>query len=311
MSLSLVVGLAAAVASAQPAFEFSTGNPDGLMAVASRPESTGNIEIEAADDFILASEVRLLAAKFVGLIPLEAGADTVESVTIEIYRVFPLDSDLTRTIRVPTRNNSPSDVAFAVREEVSAFGVEILGDYFPAANSVLDGIHPSPQQNTQGDGPVTGRPVRITANLLDEIDLPPGHYFFVPQVKLTSGQFFWLSAPRPIVAPGTPFVGDLQAWIRNGNLDPDWLRIGTDIVGGTPAPTFNMSFELLGKFACYANCDGSSAAPTLNVNDFQCFLNAFAAGAAYANCDESTAAPILNVNDFQCYVNKYAEGCAN
>ena len=29
-------------------------------------------------------------------------------------------------------------------------------------------------------------------------------------------------------------------------LDPDWLRIGTDIVGGTPAPTFNMAFSLQG-----------------------------------------------------------------
>ena len=30
------------------------------------------------------------------------------------------------------------------------------------------------------------------------------------------------------------------------NLDPDWLRIGTDIVGGNPAPTFNMAFSLEG-----------------------------------------------------------------
>jgi hypothetical protein len=30
--------------------------------------------------------------------------------------------------------------------------------------------------------------------------------------------------------------------------------------------------------ACYANCDGSVAAPILNVLDFNCFLNAFTAG---------------------------------
>ena len=29
---------------------------------------------------------------------------------------------------------------------------------------------------------------------------------------------------------------------------------------------------------CYANCDGSTVAPVLNINDFQCFLNKFAAG---------------------------------
>jgi len=61
--------------------------------------------------------------------------------------------------------------------------------------------------------------------------------------------------------------------------------------------------------ACYANCDGSSAAPVLNVNDFTCFLNRYAAGEAYANCDGSSAAPVLNVNDFTCFMNRYAAGC--
>ena len=37
---------------------------------------------------------------------------------------------------------------------------------------------------------------------------------------------------------------DLQAWIRNANLAPDWLRIGTDIIG---AGTFNMTFSLTGN----------------------------------------------------------------
>jgi len=42
------------------------------------------------------------------------------------------------------------------------------------------------------------------------------------------------------------FTPDLQAWTRDANLDPDWLRIGTDIVGGNPAPTFNAAFSLTG-----------------------------------------------------------------
>lgn len=33
---------------------------------------------------------------------------------------------------------------------------------------------------------------------------------------------------------------------RDAMLDPDWLRIGTDIVGGTTPPTFNMAFTLNG-----------------------------------------------------------------
>jgi hypothetical protein len=61
---------------------------------------------------------------------------------------------------------------------------------------------------------------------------------------------------------------------------------------------------------CYANCDGSSNSPVLNVNDFSCFLNRYAAGDPWANCDGSTIPPILNVNDFSCFLNKYASGCS-
>jgi hypothetical protein len=60
---------------------------------------------------------------------------------------------------------------------------------------------------------------------------------------------------------------------------------------------------------CYANCDGSTIAPILNVNDFICFQNLFATGRIDANCDESTTAPVLNVNDFICFQNKFAQGC--
>ena len=64
---------------------------------------------------------------------------------------------------------------------------------------------------------------------------------------MTGGEFFWLSAPKPIIPPGTPFNPDLQSWIRNEDLAPDWLRIGTDVVGGSPAPTFNATFTLQGQ----------------------------------------------------------------
>ncbi|MBX3377970.1 MAG: hypothetical protein KF678_13320 [Phycisphaeraceae bacterium] len=61
--------------------------------------------------------------------------------------------------------------------------------------------------------------------------------------------------------------------------------------------------------ACYANCDQSSGSPLLTANDFQCFLNKFAAGDTYANCDGSTGTPLLTANDFQCFLNKFAAGC--
>ncbi|MFN0134347.1 MAG: hypothetical protein ACKVW3_17680 [Phycisphaerales bacterium] len=62
--------------------------------------------------------------------------------------------------------------------------------------------------------------------------------------------------------------------------------------------------------ACSANCDDSTATPVLNVNDFICFQNRFAAQHPYANCDLSTTVPVLNVNDFICFQNRFAAGCS-
>jgi hypothetical protein len=85
------------------------------------------------------------------------------------------------------------------------------------------------------------------------IDLPADHYFFVPQVLLEDPDehFLWLSATRPIdpTMGGTPFMPDLQSWMRNADLDPDWLRIGTDIIGGV---MFNAAFTLTGEAAAEA-----------------------------------------------------------
>jgi hypothetical protein len=243
-------------------FFFSTGNTDGKIATASRPSSTGKIEIESADDFVVTGgNLSLTSATFQGLIPTGASLSGIGSVGVEIYRVFPLDSDVTRTSgaptfstsQVPTRVNSPSDVEFASRDSGSGGGLTftpgILASSFTAANSVLNGIHPTPTQTTGGDLAVTGQQVQFNVIFTSPISLPDGHYFFVPQVELTSGDFFWLSAPRPIVPPGTPFPAgftDLQSWIRNENLDPDWLRVGTDIVG---VGTFNETFTLAGDLS--------------------------------------------------------------
>ena len=242
-------------------FSFSTGNPNGLMAVATRPSSSpGKFEIEAGDDFVFtASQTIINSATFVGL--LTNGA-TVGQVRVEIYRVFPNDSDVARTSgpptfstpQVPTRVNSPSDVELDDRDTASgnlSFTTTVLGA-FSANNSVQPGgIHPQPGQTTGGNGPISGTEVQFDVTFGTPFNLPADHYFFVPQVEIveTNGDYFWLSAPKPIVPPGTPFptgFTDLQAWTRDQFLDPDWLRVGTDIVGGTPAPTFNMTFSLSG-----------------------------------------------------------------
>ena len=112
-------------------------------------------------------------------------------------------------------------------------------------NTVLPGgIHPKPNQTTGGNGPADGSEVEFDLTFPTPILLPAGHYFFVPQVETSTGEFLWLSAPKPIVAPGTPFAPDLQSWTRDAFLDPDWLRVGADIVG---AGTFNEAFTLTGE----------------------------------------------------------------
>jgi hypothetical protein len=247
-----VIGLlpAAAAAAADAPFFFSTGDPDGKIATATRPDTGAPFEIESADDFALTHATSITGGTFTGLMP--AGA-SVEDVVVEIYRVFPKDSDVGRTPNVPTRVNSPSDVAFASRDSGSGltFSTNLLAASFTAANSVQPGgIHPKPGETTGGDGGVTDEEVQFGVTFTTPFLLPADHYFFVPQVQLDDGDFLWLSAPRPIVAPGTPFPAgftDLQSWTRDAMLDPDWLRVGQDIVGGNPFPTFNAAFSLSGS----------------------------------------------------------------
>jgi hypothetical protein len=149
--------------------------------------------------------------------------------------------------------NSPSDVAFDSRSTSVSGDLSVtqttLAATFTAANSVLNGINPKPGQTTGGEGPVSGVEVRFDIAFTHALDLPADHYFFVPQVQVLNGEFYWLSGSRPLVPPGTPFSPDLQSWVRSAALDPDWLRVGTDIVGGATPPTFNQAFTLTGTVA--------------------------------------------------------------
>ena len=113
-------------------FFFSTGNPDGLMATAARPGpgpgSGANQETESGDDFILASTTYIDSATITGLLPLGASLNDVSQVRVEIYRVFPKDSDVGRTSgpptfstpQVPTRVNSPADVELVDRDSMAS-----------------------------------------------------------------------------------------------------------------------------------------------------------------------------------------------
>lgn len=144
-----------------------------------------------------------------------------------------------------------------------------------------------------------------------------------PPAPLCLGRPLALSLPAGVVA-------DSLQWRRNG------LPLGNGgTISGATTPTLTISSLAPADFgsydcvltgtcgifpatfttapcevaACIANCDCSTTAPILNVNDFQCFLAAYAAEDPAANCDASTVTPTLNVGDFICFLNQFAAGC--
>jgi PEP-CTERM motif-containing protein len=256
-----LLGLLTALPAAADPFFFSTGNVTNLIATAARPGIGGKFEIESADDFVTTGATSITSATFTGLLTGGATVGNVGEVVVEIYRVFPADSNTARTSfpvppfstnQVPARQNSPSDVALDSRDTASGdltFSTKVLSNTFTALNSVQPGgIHPLPGVTTGGNGPITGQEVEFDVTFTTPFSLSADHFFFVPQVQVTGGEFLWLSGTRPLVpSPFPPGVTDLQSWTRDQMLDPDWLRVGQDIVGGSPFPTFNAAFSLVGE----------------------------------------------------------------
>ncbi len=123
---------------------------------------------------------------------------------------------------------------------------------------------------------------------------------------------------NPAAAAYTLVAGPAQASVGGGSLG---YRVVTVPAGATGADTLQFrvttpagqsgiaTVTLIYSASCYANCDASTAPPVLNVADFTCFLQRFAAGDSYANCDGSSAAPVLNVADFTCFLQRFAGGC--
>lgn len=291
MTSRLCLGIATAAAavwlatpaSAEPFF-FSTGDADGRLGALSQPANQGTLETETADDFILTETTTISQATIVGLIPPGTPLGNVRSVEVEMYHVFPKDS-AAPSGSVPSRVNSPGDVEIgrATRDAslgTLSFSATPLNAIGSVQNTVVKGINKAPNNVTHGEGAASGEEVQIAITFDPPILLPADHYFFRPEVLVTGGEFLYLSAPRPIVPPGTPFVGDLQAWIRNSDLKPDWLRIGTDIIGGSPSPTFSMTFSLAGETIPEAGTPGQANCHGKTVSAVAMQFGGFEAAAA-------------------------------
>ena len=253
----LTLGLLAVTSLWSADFSFTTGNPDGLMGAAARRASPGRLETETADDFTLDQTTVISRATIVGLVPSGSLPQNIKEVEVEVYHVFPLDSAIPPSGKVPSRANSPSDVEIDTATRAGNSGTltlstKVVNANFLVGNTVVNNLKVATAP-PGGEGATTGEEVEITITFTSPIILPAGHYFFRPEVLLTNGDFLNLSAPKTIPAPK-----DLQAWIRNSNLAPDWLRIGTDIVGGATAPTFNMTFSLTGETVPEAGTSGEA-----------------------------------------------------
>ena len=111
---------------------------------------------------------------------------------------------------------------------------------------------------------------------------------------------FWSALSPDGVSGGNP-VGVNSLYVWNNQL---FVGGAFDSAGGTVS-------RMVARWGCpcYANCDNSTIAPVLNVNDYVCFLSSFVAGSPYANCDASTTSPVLNILDYTCFMSKFASGC--
>jgi hypothetical protein len=123
--------------------------------------------------------------------------------------------------------------------------------------------------------------------------------------------------PRPgattyYTNPALPGVAALAGWgVGNGYVFSFNMTCGdTQVAEANFGQLLSNAMAATAPPGCYPNCDGSTTAPVLNVLDFTCFLQKFAAADPYANCDLSTTPPVLNVLDFTCFLQKFAAGCS-
>jgi len=146
----------------------------------------------------------------------------------------------------------------------------------------------------------------ITDHPDDVTGCPGGQVqFAVGAVGNGQVSYEWFKGNVPLVNGGRVSGADTEMLVITGVEAGDagsYSCFVSSACGATSSEAAVLSF-------CLANCDCSTVAPTLNVNDFICFQGKFAAGDPAANCDGSTTAPVLNVNDFICFQQRYAAGC--
>src|SRR5262249_22645983 len=126
-------------------FFFGTGSPNGLLGALSRRAAPGKIETETAGDFALQETTIIKSATIIGLLPAGTALYNIRDVEVEVYHVFPLDSAFPPSGKVPTRNNSPSDVEIDTATRARSAGTlaispTVLNASFPVASTVVNNL---------------------------------------------------------------------------------------------------------------------------------------------------------------------------
>lgn len=252
MTSSAVIGLEALLPSnADAATLWNTLSLNSAQAFTS--QSNGAIPSEAADDFFLlnslAPNFEVEGFKINGL--FSASDAKIDSVRVELYRSFPVDSDATRTTDI-VRLNGPADNAFAKfasGDGSLSYNVINKGD-FKVNNRITPGS--TTAFGSLVDEELTGNLRQIDITLTDPIVLTAAaspadqanHYFLAASVEPSQGDYYWLAGEQPPIT-----TGDRQAWLRTDPFAPDWIRVSDIINGesGTLRPAFNASFEVSGQ----------------------------------------------------------------
>lgn len=205
---------------------------------------------------------------------------------------------------------------------MTALGTLPGGTYSRAWGVSRNGLVPFGESDQGG----TGRAVRWTAAGIEDLGLLAGWSWVSARAASADGSIVvgFGSTPngsRPFLWSAQTGMVDLNVYLPSQGVDlTDWVLtdargVSTDgkVLVGTGLHQIRAGLQRAWRVdltgVCYANCDGSQEPPVLNVADFSCFLQRFAAGAAYANCDASTTPPVLNVADFTCYLQRFAAGC--
>jgi hypothetical protein len=171
-----------------------------------------------------------------------------------------------------------------------------------------------------GDGnPADAVVLASAAGVVSNSDTDTFNSFPIPPTNVgPNGTNFFVGA---IINNATPTQPGLYPARQDNstNQGKSWILtnatgavIGPGALAGIAAAggNFLIRADPAAAAVCYPNCDHSTVNPVLNVADFTCFLQKYAAGDPYANCDNSTVNPVLNVADFTCFLQKYAAGCS-